>query len=68
MLCEHGLSVKAKTSGYAQLSSYQSHVAINQGTLGYVLRMLEPIKLLGFVACIFRFPHRAHRSTSEGCP
>ena len=59
-LCEHGPTVKEKTSGYVQPTSYQSHVAINWGILGYILRMLKPTKPLGFITRIFRFPHCAH--------
>ena len=68
MLCGHGPAVKVKTSGYVQLSSYQSHATINEGTLGYLLRMCDPNKPLGFITRIFRFPRRAHPRMPEGRP
>ena len=68
MPCGHGPVVKAKTSGYVQLLSYQSHPAINWGLLGYVLRMRDPIKPLGHITLIFRFPYCTHSRMPESCP
>ena len=68
MLFGHGLAVKAKTLGYVQLSSYQSHAAINEGTLGHILRVCDPNKPLGFIYRIFCFPYRAHSRMSESRP
>ena len=56
-LCGHGPAVKARTSRYAQPPPYQVRIATKWGLSGHNLCMCDPVKPLGLITHIFRFPH-----------
>jgi len=58
--------MKGETSRCVKLPSYQLHGAINEGLLGHIFRMCHPVNLLGFITCVFCFPHLDSSGMPEG--